>query len=70
MSKVVFCDPPSGWKYGFPKMLPKTFSTADEFNSWLVAEGYPELEIQYWKGRVPYRCWEQELDNGDKTFNT
>tara|TARA_R110000822_G_C14878471_1_gene446184 strand:- start:159 stop:428 length:270 start_codon:yes stop_codon:yes gene_type:complete len=22
MSKVLMCDPPSGWKYGFPKPVP------------------------------------------------
>ena len=44
--KVIMIDPPSGWKYGFPKVLPEdrdmnTFNT----KKWLVENGYPQREI-------------------------
>jgi hypothetical protein len=35
-------DPPSGWKYGFPKELP---SGIENVLSWLVENGYPQAEI-------------------------
>lgn len=35
-------DPPSGWKYGFPKELPKG---TENVLQWLVENGYPQAEI-------------------------
>lgn len=34
-------DPPSGWKYGFPKV----WDGEGNFMKWLVKEGYPQREI-------------------------
>ena len=42
MSKVLMCDPPSGWKYGFPKPVPADLTST---LAWLVSEGYPQAEI-------------------------
>ncbi len=42
---VTMIDPPSGWKYGFPKVLPQRFDTWEEQRAWLVSEGYPQREI-------------------------
>jgi hypothetical protein len=36
-------DPPSGWKYGFPKEAPLDESI--NINKWLVENGYPQEEI-------------------------
>lgn len=36
-------DPPSGWKYGFPKLLPE--SRKKDVKIWLVEQGYPQEEI-------------------------
>jgi len=44
-----YVDPPSGWRYGFPKPLPPEangFETFD-FRAWLVHEGYPEEEVDF-----------------------
>ena len=49
-------DPPSGWKYGFPKALPEEavihyggddYGVKDTFNlmEWFINEGYPKDEI-------------------------
>jgi hypothetical protein len=35
-------DPPSGWKYGFPKPIPTNVVNVKE---WLVENGYPKSEI-------------------------
>jgi len=51
MAKVTICDPPSGWKYGFPRPVPEevmeklkhahqTGITTTAFNDWLIACGY------------------------------
>ena len=37
-------DPPSGWMYGFPKIIPDSVKNED-VNEWLVANGYPRHEI-------------------------
>lgn len=47
-------DPPSGWKYGFPKELP-----ADkDYKELLLESGYPEKDIEF---ALTYsRSWEEE----------
>jgi hypothetical protein len=60
--KVTMCDPPSGWKYGFPKAVPKEFESAQEFHDWLVSEGYPLKVIDDMGENFYCRYWEQEVD--------
>jgi len=53
-------DPPGGWRYGFPKLYPygKDFSKLRE---WLLAEGYPEKDIEL---ALKYtRYWEDKEEN-------
>ena len=38
-----FIDPPTGWKYGFPKVLPKEVV---DLKQWLLDNGYPEKDIE------------------------
>ena len=62
--KVTMCDPPEGWKYGFPKPVPEEYHTlGDDFDlkRWLVNEGYPQ-ELTTWRW---FRCrfWEKDLDD-------
>jgi hypothetical protein len=51
-------DPPSGWKYGFPKALPDTI-TESEIAAWLLEQGYPEqlLDIALRYSRI----WDQDI---------
>ena len=62
MSKIVVIDPPGGWRYGFPKEF--TLLDRDvgdpQMNDWLLENGYPQKEIDVFKGRVPCRFWEEE----------
>jgi len=56
-------DPPSGWKYGFPK----TFDTEKDgdIHTWLVANGYPQEEIEDLGDQFYVRQWltdEEELN--------
>jgi hypothetical protein len=59
--KVTMCDPPGGWKYGFPKAIPKEFESAQEFHDWLVSEGYPLQVIDEMGESFYCRYWEQEI---------
>jgi hypothetical protein len=43
MAKVLMVDPPSGWKYGFPKPLDKEKS----YEQQLKEAGYPEEDIPF-----------------------
>ena len=60
-SKVLVIDPPSGWKYGFPKPVPEAFfNEGFDLGGWLIECGYPaehiELAIKY------SRYWETDND--------
>lgn len=60
-------DPPYGWKYGFPKPLPNNswfevngqFGIVEGFDvqAWLVEEGYPQKEINFFGDKFYYRTW-------------
>ena len=65
--KVMMIDPPAGWKYGFPKALPKLFDTYEEKIEWLVSEGYPQSEIDSYGDHFYCRYWHEEI-NDDTTL--
>ena len=37
-------DPPSGWKYGFPKKLPSP--APDNVYEWIIEQGYPRKLVE------------------------
>ena len=51
-------DPPSGWKYGFPKPIPK--DRKKDVLVWLVEQGYPQSEIDDSGDYFPCRYWKKE----------
>jgi hypothetical protein len=59
--KVKIIDPPSGWKYGFPKALPNP--EPEDVRVWLVSEGYPQSEIDRHGYAFCCRFWEEEIDD-------
>ena len=64
MKKIVtIIDPPSGWKYGFPKPVPDNYRdmTWEKKEAWLISEGYPKLEIERCGNHFYCRYWEQEI---------
>lgn len=71
VKKIVhYIDPPSGWKWGFPKKLPDPMPS--NINAWLLKNGYPESEMEYWKNRPPFRIYteeENELESQDRERN-
>lgn len=40
---MYFIDPPSGWKYGFPKLIPQ--ERMQDPVTWIVEQGYPQQEV-------------------------
>jgi len=59
--KVKMIDPPSGWKYGFPKTLPEDVV---DTKKWLVENGYPQTEIDACGENFWCRHWLKEIDDG------
>jgi hypothetical protein len=56
-------DPPSGWKYGLPK--PYDPVLGQSIDEWLLANGYPQSEIDQWLGDgPPCRVWSRSETNG------
>ena len=56
---TLMVDPPSGWKYGFPKAKP---DDATNLIAWLLSEGYPQSEIDKMGSSFFIRAWE-EMDH-------
>lgn len=55
---VTYIDPPSGWKYGFPKVLPE--SAQGRTREWLIEQGYPQKIIDEHGENFSCRYWMQE----------
>jgi len=54
---ITMIDPPSGWKYGFPKPIPK--DRLKDVNTWLIEQGYPQSEIDSLGEHFYCRYWEE-----------
>lgn len=72
MAKVTICDPPSGWKYGFPRAIPQEVlddmaiareigSSTNVFGNWLISCGYPSSLIESYGDCFYCRFWEEEV---------
>lgn len=56
-------DPPGGWRYGFPRAYDRA-TDGDDLTAWLVAQGYPQAEIDSLGAYFHVRQW-VELDTDD-----
>ena len=56
-------DPPSGWKYGFPKHIPHDVIDA---RPWLVEQGYPQQLIDELGEHFYCRYWDIPDDEGEE----
>lgn len=68
-------DPPEGWKYGFPRVIP--LEIQDDWNKiedWVISYGYPEEKrelLQYcrmWKPRSGFLRYEDCLIDEDSWY--
>ena len=64
MNTKLWVDPPSGWKYGFPKVYDS--ATDGEMRDWMLKEGYPQKEIDSCGDYFFVRQWEYENENENK----
>ena len=67
MAKVKYIDPPNGWSYGFPKVIPQEINE-DEVKTWLLDNGYPKAEID--NGGMRYCTWVEETDPAVRKLET
>ena len=61
--KTRIIDPPSGWKYGFPKPIPDDIKDA---RPWLVENGYPQKLIDELGEHFYCRYWNKEDEELNK----
>ncbi len=64
---MTIIDPPSGWKYGFPKPIPE--DRKKDVKAFLIEEGYPEEEIEKHGAYFFCRYW-QEPDEESQVNDT
>jgi len=57
-STKLWIDPPSGWRYGFPK----TWDQTGDMQEWLLSEGYPQQEIDACGKSFYVRQWQDAAD--------
>lgn len=58
--RMTVVDPPNGWLYGFPKVMPNEVMNDAEFSEWLMQQGYPPSLVdqalhhsRYWDVDAP-----------------
>ena len=56
---TTYVDPPSGWRYGFPKALPADFPEGGSLIPWLLENGYPQHEVDTCGKHFYCRFWEE-----------
>ena len=63
VTKSLVIDPPSGWQYGFPKVVPHgVIKNESLMRIWLSEQGYPTKDIDL--ALKHSRYWEAE-DEGE-----
>lgn len=58
----LFIDPPEGWKYGFPKIIPAEHQSRTL--EWLVEQGYPQTLLDSLGDYFICRYWNGEENDG------
>lgn len=59
-------DPPSGWKYGFPKpYIDEKGNEPTDSREWLIKNGYPKHEIESYGEWFSCRFWEEEISDNN-----
>lgn len=60
-TKVLWIDPPEGWKHGFPREVPKGIE-ADAINEWMIKVGYPRAKMEAYGEHFYCGMWYEEKD--------
>ena len=65
LMKITIYDPPSGWRYGFPRPYSPLYPD-EPLKDTLLRDGYPQAEID-WGGDQYVRFWTQEVEESTGT---
>lgn len=57
-------DPPSGWKYGFPKL----WDGNGDMREWMIQKGYPKREIDRLGEHFYVRQWEPSVEDDPEDY--
>jgi hypothetical protein len=60
-NKVLWIDPPEGWRYGFPRAVPKGIE-GDAINEWMIKVGYPKEKMEAYGESFYCGMWYEEKD--------
>ena len=60
---VLVVDPPEGWRFGFPKIVPEWLKPED-MDAWIVQQGYPR-SIRDSHSELTFRLWYKEVPQSD-----
>jgi|11_taG_2_1085331.scaffolds.fasta_scaffold03933_5 hypothetical protein len=74
--RILMCDPPSGWKYGFPRAVPEEgtihyggmdYGVRKEFDilEWIFSHGYPKSIYEECGGQFYCKYWTVEACEED-----
>ena len=61
--KHLMCDPPEGWKYGFPRRVPMVWHDEKDIRPWILACGYPPEVMKSYGDHFNIRFWEVEEED-------
>jgi hypothetical protein len=61
MTSTLYVDPPEGWRFGFPKAVPKDREA--DLLSWMIEQGYPKEMFDKYS---MMRCWREEGESDDR----
>lgn len=64
MITVLVVDPPEGWRYGFPKIVPEWLKPED-MDAWIVQQGYPRSVRDNGHHELIFRLWYKEVPQSD-----
>ena len=66
--KLILIDPPSGWKYGFPKAITQEqYKEITNLKEWCIENGYPKKEADSY-GECFYVSISGELPKTNQNF--
>lgn len=59
-NKVLWIDPPEGWRYGFPRAVPEGIE--DGIHEWMIKVGYPKEKMEAYGESFYCGMWYEEKD--------
>ena len=61
---VLVIDPPEGWRFGFPKIVP-AWLKPENLDAWVVQQGYPRIMRDAGCRELTLRLWYKEVPQSE-----